>query len=84
MSHHHHHHEDSSDTNIAVAFFLNLFFTVLELFGGFFTNSVAIISDAVHDFGDTLSLGLAWYFQRLSKKEKTRLFSDLNYEPKEW
>lgn len=57
--------------NIGVAFFLNLSFTVVELIGGVFTNSVAILSDAVHDFGDSLSLGLAWYFQRLSQKGST-------------
>ncbi len=57
--------------NISTAFFLNLSFTVIELIGGMLTNSVAIISDAVHDFGDSLSLGLAWYFQRLSQKGST-------------
>ncbi len=57
--------------NIRVAFFLNLGFTIVELAGGLLTNSIAIISDAIHDFGDSLSLGLAWYFQRLSKKGST-------------
>ena len=57
--------------NISTAFFLNLAFTVIELIGGVFTNSVAIISDAVHDFGDSLSLGIAWYFQRLSQRGGT-------------
>ena len=57
---HEHHHQDVK--NIKVAFFLNLFFTLLEIAGGFFTNSMAILSDAVHDLGDCLSLGLAWYF----------------------
>jgi cobalt-zinc-cadmium efflux system protein len=73
MSHHHHSH--SSEGNISLAFFLNLSFTVIELIGGVFTNSIAIISDAVHDFGDSLSLALAWYFQRLSKKGSTRKYS---------
>ena len=27
------------------------------------------MSDALHDLGDSLSLGLAWYFQKLSKKK---------------
>lgn len=64
--HHHHHHGTS---NIKVAFFLNLVFTIIELIGGILTNSVAILSDAIHDLGDSLSLGLAWYFQKLSGKE---------------
>jgi len=74
MSHNHNHSHDEK-SNIALAFFLNLFFTVIELIGGFLTNSIAIISDAVHDFGDSLSLGLAWYFQKLSKKESTKQYS---------
>ena len=76
-SHHGHHHDHAHDSagNISVAFFLNLSFTVIELVGGIITNSVAIISDAVHDFGDSLSLGLAWYFQKLSKKKGNKLYS---------
>ena len=35
------------------------------------TNSVAILSDAVHDLGDSVSLGMAWYFDRLSKHGRT-------------
>lgn len=62
---HHHHHETK---NIKTAFFLNLAFTVIEIIGGLFTNSVAILSDALHDLGDSLSLGLSWYFQNVSKK----------------
>ncbi len=71
--HHHHHHD--SEGNIKVAFFLNFFFSIIELVGGIFTGSVAILSDALHDFGDSLSLGLAWYLQNLSKKERDKHFS---------
>ncbi len=70
--HHHHgpgHHHHHGTSNIKVAFFLNLVFTIIELIGGVLTNSVAILSDAVHDLGDSLSLGLAWYFQKLSNKK---------------
>ena len=68
---HSHGHSRGEGKNIGVAFFLNLSFTVVELIGGVLTNSVAILSDAVHDFGDSLSLALAWYFQRLSRKGST-------------
>ena len=70
---HEHHHEDVK--NIKVAFFLNLFFTLFEIAGGFFTNSMAILSDAVHDLGDCLSLGMAWYFQKISRKRSDNSFS---------
>lgn len=63
---HDHHHNSSS--NIRVAFFLNVGFTIFELIGGIYVNSVAIMSDALHDFGDSLSLGLSWYLEGKSKK----------------
>lgn len=64
-----HHHHDHSTGNIKTAFFLNLGFAILEVFGGLYTNSVAILSDALHDFGDSLTLGVSWYFAKLSKKK---------------
>jgi cobalt-zinc-cadmium efflux system protein len=70
--HSHHHHGDGP---IATAFFLNLGFTIIEIIGGILTNSVAIQSDALHDMGDSISLGLAWYFQKLSKKGRTKDFT---------
>jgi cobalt-zinc-cadmium efflux system protein len=74
-SHSHHGHSHSSDGNLKLAFFLNLGFTVLEIIGGIYTNSVAILSDAVHDLGDSFSLGLAWYLNKKSKKAATNQFS---------
>lgn len=73
--HHNHTHQHSDVKNIKVAFFLNFAFTILEIVGGFFTNSIAILSDAVHDLGDSLSLGLAWYFQKMAKKGSSATFS---------
>jgi len=70
---HNHHHHDTG--NIKVAFFLNLIFTIIEFVGGIYTNSLAIMSDALHDLGDSLSLGLSWYFQKLSNKKATQKFS---------
>lgn len=76
--HHHNNHHDhhlSDVKNIQTAFFLNLFFTLVEIIGGFLTNSIAILSDAIHDFGDCLSLGLAWYFQKVAKKGSDTSYS---------
>ncbi|WP_394421760.1 cation diffusion facilitator family transporter [Tenacibaculum mesophilum] len=76
MGHNHHHHSHGNSTgNIAVAFFLNLAFTIIEFIGGFYTNSLAIMSDALHDLGDSLSLGLSWYFQKKSTKKATKKYS---------
>jgi cobalt-zinc-cadmium efflux system protein len=68
-------HAHSAVSNIKVAFFLNLFFSAIELVGGLLTNSVAILSDALHDFGDSFSLALSWYFQKLSGKKRNAIYS---------
>ena len=58
-----------SEKNILIAFLLNLFFSVFELIGGIFTNSIAIISDAIHDFGDSISIGVSYILEKKSKKK---------------
>lgn len=72
-SHHHHHHHGSK--NILVAFFLNAGFAVLELVGGYLTNSVAIYSDALHDFGDSLALLFSYFAEKLSRKDADKKFT---------
>lgn len=69
--HSHHHRSD----NIAVAFFLNLGFSLIEFVGGYLTNSTAIMADAVHDLGDSLAIGLAWILQRVSRREANSTFT---------
>jgi cobalt-zinc-cadmium efflux system protein len=56
------------EKRVRLAAFLNLAFTVLEIFGGFWTNSLAILSDALHDFGDSVALLVSWLFERGAKK----------------
>lgn len=77
-THHSHNHlRDHSHgaKNIKTAFFLNLFFSLVEIVGGIMTNSVAILSDAIHDLGDSISLGMAWYFQRVSQKRSDSTYT---------
>jgi len=73
--HSHNHSSDESSKNIIFAFFLNLVFAIIELIGGLLTNSVAILSDSVHDFGDSISLLIAWMFQKKSKKGRDAKYS---------
>lgn len=67
--------KENSTKNIRTAFFLNLAFAFVELIGGIITNSVAILSDAVHDFGDSISLAIAWALQKKSNKAKDDKYS---------
>lgn len=67
--HSHHHSDTSSDSRITTAFFLNVSFTIIEFIGAWLTNSTAILADAVHDLGDSLSIGTAWLLNRAAVKK---------------
>ena len=58
-----------TEKNILLAFILNIFFSIFELIGGIFTNSISIISDAIHDFGDAISIGISYILEKKSKKK---------------
>lgn len=68
-------HAHGTTSSIRLAFFLNLGFTVLEVFGGIWTNSLAILSDAVHDLGDSLTLGIAWMLEGYAERGEDLRFS---------
>ncbi|MBA56332.1 MAG: cation transporter [Pseudomonadales bacterium] len=75
--HHHHHHgdHDNSGRRIGTAFFLNLIFSIIEFVGGWLTNSTAIMADAVHDLGDSLSIGSAWLLNKMGKRSADEEFT---------
>ena len=58
-----------TEKNILIAFILNLSFAIFEFFGGVFTGSVAIVSDAIHDVGDATSIGISYFLEKKSKKK---------------
>lgn len=68
----HQHAHGESTKNLGIAFFLNLGFAVIEVVGGIWTNSVAIISDAVHDFGDAFFYRGFLFSGTLFEKEEDR------------
>lgn len=72
---HHHGHGFHETDNIRLAFFLNAGFTIVEFIGGWLTNSTAIMADAVHDLGDSLSIGLAWALKNVAAKSPDHQFS---------
>ncbi len=65
----------NSQKNILIAFLLNFFFAVFEFFGGFFTGSVAIISDALHDLGDALGIAFSYFLEVKSKKGADKTYT---------
>jgi len=58
-----------TEKNILIAFILNIMFSIFELIGGIFTNSIAIISDSIHDMGDSLSIGISYFLEKKSKQK---------------
>ena len=64
-----------TEKNILTAFILNIAFSIFELIGGIFTNSISIISDAVHDFGDALSIGISLVLEKISKKKPNETYT---------
>lgn len=64
-----------SQNNILLAFILNLLFSIIEFFGGILTNSISIISDSIHDFGDALSIGISYILEKKSKKKPDDIYT---------
>jgi len=58
-----------SEINILIAFILNLGFSIFEFIGGTITNSVAIVSDSIHDIGDAMSIGVSFFLEKISKRK---------------
>lgn len=64
-----------TEKNILIAFLLNLLFSIVEFVGGIITNSVAIISDSIHDIGDVFSIGLSYFLERKSSKKADNIYT---------
>lgn len=64
-----------SEKKILIAFLLNLCFSIFEFIGGIFTKSVAIMSDAIHDIGDAMSIGVSYFLEKKSKKQPDDVYT---------
>lgn len=64
-----------SERNILIAFLLNISFSIFEIIGGLLTSSVAIFSDAIHDFGDALSIGISYILEKKSKRKPDKRYT---------
>lgn len=64
-----------TEKNILIAFILNLSFSIFEFVGGIFTGSVAILSDAIHDIGDAMSIGVSYLLEKKSKKQPDETYT---------
>lgn len=64
-----------SSKNLLTALLLNMTFVIIELVGGLFTNSIAILSDAIHDFGDCIAIGSAVLLEKKSERKPDKNYT---------
>lgn len=72
---HGHHNHGPSGKGMKTAFFLNGGFAIIEFIGGIYTNSTAILSDAIHDLGDAAAIGASIYLEKVARKERDKKYS---------
>ena len=69
--HHHHKHSEVNSENLLFATLLNFTITIVEIVGGIISGSFALLSDALHNFGDTIAMFLAYISDKISKRSAT-------------
>ncbi len=71
MSEHNHSH-NISGKNLFITIVLNIFITIAQIIGGIYSGSLALLSDASHNFSDVLALIIAYVANKLSHKPRTK------------
>lgn len=74
MGHNHSHshvhdHSDLKGRNLIISIFLNIIITAAQVVGGLLSGSLALLSDALHNFSDVISLIISYIANNLSKKK---------------
>lgn len=74
MSHNHsgHDHDDLKGKNLGISIFLNILITIAQIIGGYVSGSLSLLSDALHNFSDVISLSISYIAGRLVHKKFTR------------
>ncbi len=78
MAHHHHHHghshshTDLKGRNLLISIFLNIAITLAQVVGGLISGSLALLSDALHNFSDVLSLIISYVARMFGKKQASK------------
>ena len=80
MGHDHsHHHGEFKGRNLIISILLNILITIAQIIGGLISGSLALLSDALHNFSDVLSLVISYVANRLTKKDAS-LFKTFGYK----
>ena len=76
MGHNHthsHSHPDLKGRNLFISILLNIGITVAQVIGGILSGSLALLSDALHNFSDVISLLVSYVANKLTKKKALTL-----------
>lgn len=72
---HSHGEEQLSDRQLVLAVAINVLLTLAQIIGGIVSGSLALIADALHNFSDAASLGLAWFARRIGRRPADKLMT---------
>lgn len=64
-----HKHESKEGKNLFITLILNFLISLVEIVGGIFSNSLSLISDALHNFSDGFALLIAYFAMRVSRRD---------------
>jgi cobalt-zinc-cadmium efflux system protein len=67
-----HHHHEVSGKNLFITIILNIIITVAQIIGGILSGSLALLSDAMHNFSDVVALIIAYVANRLASQPHTQ------------
>ncbi|MBT8269823.1 MAG: cation diffusion facilitator family transporter [Bacteroidia bacterium] len=67
-SHNHSHHSQQTGGRLLIAIVLNLIITIAQVIGGFVSSSISLLSDALHNLSDTISLVVSYIAARLARR----------------
>ncbi|WP_281951765.1 cation diffusion facilitator family transporter [Nitrosophilus kaiyonis] len=73
MGYHHHHHVEGK--NLFITIILNIIITLSQIVGGIYANSLSLLSDAMHNLSDVLTLVIAWAANKIAKKPSTKSYT---------
>ncbi len=81
MAHNHsHHHHELSGRNLLISIVLNILITIAQIIGGIISGSLALISDAVHNLSDVISLVISYVANLLTNKKQQTLEKTFGYK----
>jgi cobalt-zinc-cadmium efflux system protein len=81
MSHNNSHsHSTLSGKNLLISIILNVVITIAQIVGGFISGSLSLISDAVHNFSDVVSLIISYIANLLTNKKKQTIYYTFGFK----